>query len=294
MLCCYWGQVLSGSLLGRDGYKSSWPFDYLIFSLFFCNWKLHFIWNPFYNYFRVIRLLRIDFTSNHFLTASSDKSIRFFAIFVFPPFWFFNDIFHQILCSLHASAPSGNWMSNLRNETKILHLPKAQRNQALAAFVNLNRLNENHFDSGLSKMYHTSRNIQKWSEFPPIDFCTGICVCAGWGQIYPPTPWWNRVKYLSSKSQSIFQPPDNNQSSVSKFVFKTFLALDSDEKVPFPKHCKWDDFEVLEYGSPHVVIFKIVGIFLSGGQFSHVVVPNYPVARVWTFWIKMSRLEIFL
>ena len=61
---------------------------------------------------------------------------------------------------------------------------------------------------------------------------------------------------------------------------KTFLALDSGEKVPFPKHCKWDDFEVLEYGSPHVVIFKIVGIFLSGGQFSHVVVPNYPVARV--------------
>ena len=153
MLCCYWGQVLSGSLLGRGGYKSSWPFDYLIFSLFFCNWKLHFIWNPFCNYFWVIRLLRIDFTSNHFLTASSDKSIRFFAIFVFPPFWFFNDIFHQILCSLHASAPSGNWMSNLRNETKILHFPKAQRNQALAAFVNLNRLNENHFDSGLSKMY---------------------------------------------------------------------------------------------------------------------------------------------
>ena len=93
MLCCYWGQVLSGSLLGRDGYKSSWPFDYMIFSLFFCNWKLHFIWNPFYNYFRVIRLLRIDFTSNHFLTASSDKSIRFFAIFVFPPFWFLMTFF---------------------------------------------------------------------------------------------------------------------------------------------------------------------------------------------------------
>ena len=123
-------------------------------------------------------------------------------------------------------------MSNLRNETKILHLPKAQRNQALAAFVNLNHLNKNYFFSGL--------------------------------------------KYLSSKSQSVFQPQDNNQSS----VFKTFLALGSVVIVPFPRKCKWDDFEVLEYGSPHVFIFKIVGIFLSGGQFGHVVVPNYPVARV--------------
>ena len=165
MLCCYWGQVLSGSPLGRDGYKSSWLF------FFFCNWKLDLIRNPICNYFQVIRLL-INFTSNHLLTASSDKSIRFFAIFVFPPFWFFNDIFHQILCWLHASAPSGNWMSNLRNETKILHLPKAQRNQALAAFVNLNHLNKNHFFSGL--------------------------------------------KYFSSKSQSIFQPQDINQSSVTK------------------------------------------------------------------------------
>ena len=80
----------------------------------------------------------------------------------------------------------------------------------------------------------------------------------------------------------------------SPFVFKTFLALGSVVIVPFPRKCKWDDFEVLEYGSPHVFIFKLVGIFLSGGHFSHVVVPNYPVARVWTFWIKMSRLEIFL
>ena len=137
MLWCYWGQVLSGSPLGRDGYKSSWLFS------FFCNGKLDLIRNPICNFFQVIRLL-INFTSNHLLTASSDKSIRFFVIFVFPPFWFFNDIFHQILCSLHASAPSGNWMSNLRNETKILHLPKAQRNQAL------NHLNKNHFFSGVT------------------------------------------------------------------------------------------------------------------------------------------------
>ena len=166
--------------------RSGWLWELLTFLLFFAIESLIWSENPICNYFQVIRLL-INFTSNHLLTASSDKSIRFFAIFVFPPFWFFNDIFHQILCSLHTSAPSGNWMSNLRNETKILHLPKAQRNQALAAFVNLNHLNKNYFFSGL--------------------------------------------KYLSSKSQSVFQPQDINQSS----VFKTFLALGSDTMCLFNK-----------------------------------------------------------
>ena len=153
MLCCYWGQVLSGSLLGRGGYKSSWPFDYLIFSLPFLQLNASFYLKS------ILQLLLIHKTPQNWLYIKPLSHSLFWQI---NPFFcdiclstllIFNDIFHQILCSLHASAPSGNWMSNLRNETKILHLPKAQRNQALAAFVNLNRLNENHFDSGLSKMY---------------------------------------------------------------------------------------------------------------------------------------------
>ena len=165
MLCCYWGQVLSGSPLGRDGYKSSWLF------FFFCNWKLDLIRNPICNYFQVIRFL-INFTSNHLLQPPLTNQSVFLRCSSFHPSDFSMTFFHQILCSLHASAPSGNWMSNLRNETKILHLPKAQRNQALAAFVNWNHLNKKHFFSGL--------------------------------------------KYLSSKSQSNFQPQDINQSSVTK------------------------------------------------------------------------------